>query len=76
MTEASTNEQVLASTEAMIDGSKTVCVNAGLANDSSETRSLPRLSSTSSQSDKFLFELRKLDEFADCRNMREATHGI
>lgn len=36
MAEASTNEQVLAATKAMIDGLKTVCANASLANDSSE----------------------------------------
>lgn len=32
----SIDEHVLADTKAMIDGLKTVCANAGLANDSSE----------------------------------------
>ncbi|MBQ9067678.1 MAG: SAM-dependent DNA methyltransferase [Eggerthellaceae bacterium] len=72
MTEASTNEQVLAATKAMIDGLKTVCANAGLANDSSEYKIITEAFLYKFLNDKFLFELRKLDEFADAENIEEA----
>ena len=54
---------ILADTKAMIDGLKTVCANAGLANDSSEYKIITEAFLYKFLNDKFLHELRKLDVF-------------
>lgn len=72
MTAAATNEAVLASTKAMIDGLKTVCANAGLANDSSEYKIITEAFLYKFLNDKFIYELRQLDEFKDVENIEEA----
>lgn len=72
MTAAATNETVLASTKAMIDGLKTVCANAGLANDSSEYKIITEAFLYKFLNDKFIYELRQLDEFKDIENIEEA----
>ena len=56
---------ILADTKAMIDGLKTVCANAGLANDSSEYKIITEAFLYKFLNDKFLHELKKLDEFKD-----------
>lgn len=56
---------ILADTKAMIDGLKTVCANAGLANDSSEYKIITEAFLYKFLNDKFLHELRKLDKFKD-----------
>ncbi|MBQ9022173.1 MAG: SAM-dependent DNA methyltransferase [Eggerthellaceae bacterium] len=72
MTAAATNEAVLASTKAMIDGLKTVCANAGLANDSSEYKIITEAFLYKFLNDKFIYDLRQLDEFKDVENIEEA----
>lgn len=54
---------ILAETKAMIDGLKTVCANAGLANDSSEYKIITEAFLYKFLNDKFLHELRRLDCF-------------
>ncbi|WP_172136768.1 class I SAM-dependent DNA methyltransferase [Adlercreutzia sp. ZJ473] len=54
---------VLADTKAMIDGLKSVCASAGLANDSSEYKIITEAFLYKYLNDKFLYELKKLDEF-------------
>lgn len=66
--------QVLADTKAMIDGLKAVCANAGLANDSSEYKIITEAFLYKYLNDKFLYELRKLDEFKDAKNL-ETTYS-
>ena len=56
---------ILADTKAMIDGLKTVCANAGLANDSSEYKIITEAFLYKFLNDKFLHELRKIDRFKD-----------
>ena len=57
--------EVLADTKAMIDSLKTVCANAGLANDSSEYKIITEIFLYKYLNDKFLHELRNLDDFKD-----------
>lgn len=52
------DEQVLSDTKAMIDGLKTVCANAGLANDSSEYKIITETFLYKFLNDRFLHELR------------------
>lgn len=66
--------QVLADTKAMIDGLKAVCASAGLANDSSEYKIITEAFLYKYLNDKFLYELRKLNEFKDAKNL-EATYS-
>lgn len=66
--------QVLADTKAMIDSLKAVCANAGLANDSSEYKIITEAFLYKYLNDKFLYELRKLDEFKDAKSL-EATYS-
>lgn len=54
----STDQRVLADTKAMIDGLKTVCANAGLANDSSEYKIITEAFLYKFLNDRFLHELR------------------
>ena len=63
---------ILADTKAMIDGLKTVCANAGLANDSSEYKIITEAFLYKFLNDKFLHELRKLDAFKDAENIEAA----
>ena len=56
----------------MIDGLKTVCANAGLANDSSEYKIITEAFLYKFLNDKFLHELRKLDAFKDAENIEAA----
>lgn len=60
---------ILADTKIMIDGLKTVCANAGLANDSSEYKIITEAFLYKFLNDKFLHELKKLDAF-------EATESV
>lgn len=55
---ASIDQGVLADTKAMIDGLKTVCANAGLANDSSEYKIITEAFLYKFLNDRFLHELR------------------
>lgn len=63
---------ILADTKAMIDGLKTVCANAGLANDSSEYKIITEAFLYKFLNDKFLHELRKLDKFKDAGDVEAA----
>jgi type I restriction enzyme M protein len=54
----SIDQGVLADTKAMIDGLKTVCANAGLANDSSEYKIITEAFLYKFLNDRFLHELR------------------
>lgn len=63
---------ILADTKAMIDGLKTVCANAGLANDSSEYKIITEAFLYKFLNDKFLHELRKLDAFKDTESVEAA----
>lgn len=63
---------VLANTKAMIDGLKTVCANAGLANDSSEYKIITEAFLYKFLNDKFLHELRKLDAFEGTNDIEAA----
>ena len=63
---------ILADTKAMIDGLKTVCANAGLANDSSEYKIITEAFLYKFLNDKFLHELRKLDALKDAGNLERA----
>ena len=63
---------ILADTKAMIDGLKTVCANAGLANDSSEYKIITEAFLYKFLNDKFLHELRKLDKFKDAGDIEAA----
>ncbi|SCI07687.1 Probable type I restriction enzyme BthVORF4518P M protein [uncultured Collinsella sp.] len=63
---------ILADTKAMIDGLKTVCANAGLANDSSEYKIITEAFLYKFLNDKFLHELRKLDAFKDAESVEAA----
>ena len=62
----------LADTKAMIDGLKTVCANAGLANDSSEYKIITEAFLYKFLNDKFLHELRQLDEFKGVESVERA----
>lgn len=64
--------KVLASTKAMIDSLKTVCASAGLANDSSEYKIITEAFLYKYLNDKFLNELRKLDEFKNVQDIEAA----
>lgn len=61
----SIDEHVLADTKAMIDGLKTVCANAGLANDSSEYKIITEAFLYKFLNDKFLHELRTAARLGD-----------
>lgn len=63
---------VLADTKAMIDGLKTVCANAGLANDSSEYKIITEAFLYKFLNDKFLHELRRLAAFKDADDIEAA----
>lgn len=63
---------VLADTKAMIDGLKTVCANAGLANDSSEYKIITEAFLYKFLNDKFLHELRKLESFRNANDVEAA----
>lgn len=65
--------EVLVETKSMIDSLKAVCANAGLSNDSSEYKILTEAFLYKYLNDKFLHELRKLDEFAGVENV-EASY--
>lgn len=66
--------QVLADTKAMIDSLKAACANVGLANDSSEYKIITEAFLYKYLNDKFLYELRKLDEFKDAKKL-EVTYS-
>ena len=59
-------------TKAMIDGLKTVCANAGLANDSSEYKIITEAFLYKFLNDKFLHELRKLEKFKSADDVEAA----
>lgn len=65
-------DSILASTKSMIDGLKTVCANAGLANDSSEYKIITEAFLYKFLNDKFLHELRKVSRFKDCEDVEGA----
>jgi len=67
---------ILADTKAMIDGLKTVCANAGLANDSSEYKIITEAFLYKFLNDKFLHELRKLDKFKDAADVEAAYSAM
>lgn len=63
---------ILVDTKAMIDGLKTVCANAGLANDSSEYKIITEAFLYKFLNDKFLHELRKLEKFKSADDVEAA----
>ena len=63
---------ILADTKGMIDGLKSVCAQAGLANDSSEYKIITEAFLYKFLNDKFVHELRKLDDFKDAENPEAA----
>ena len=67
---------ILADTKAMIDGLKTVCANAGLANDSSEYKIITEAFLYKFLNDKFLHELRKLPAFKNTDNAEAAYAAL
>lgn len=67
---------ILADSKAMIDGLKTVCANAGLANDSSEYKIITEAFLYKFLNDKFLHELKKLDEFKDVEKVERAYRAM
>ena len=67
---------MLADTKAMIDGLKTVCANAGLANDSSEYKIITEAFLYKFLNDKFLHELRKLDTFKAADDIEAAYSAM
>lgn len=67
---------ILADTKAMIDGLKTVCANAGLANDSSEYKIITEAFLYKFLNDKFLHELRQLDRFKDADDVEAAYEAM
>ena len=67
---------MLADTKAMIDGLKTVCANAGLANDSSEYKIITEAFLYKFLNDKFLHELRKLDAFKTAADIEAAYSAM
>lgn len=68
--------EVLADTKAMIDGLKSVCADAGLANDSSEYKIITETFLYKYLNDKFLHELRGLDIFRNAANVEAAFTGM
>lgn len=60
------NTEILNRTLAMIDGLKTVCADAGLANDSSEYKIITEAFLYKYLNDRFLHELGALESFSDC----------
>ena len=64
------NTEILNRTLAMIDGLKTVCADAGLANDSSEYKIITEAFLYKYLNDRFLHELAALDEFSDCADVK------
>lgn len=60
----------------MIDGLKTVCANAGLANDSSEYKIITEAFLYKFLNDKFLHELRKLDKFKGVDDVEKAYEAM
>ncbi len=64
--------EVLKETKAMIDSLKTVCANAGLSNDSSEYKIITEAFLYKYLNDKFLHDLRRLDEFSNTTNAEAA----
>ena len=67
---------VLADTKRMIDGLKSVCANAGLANDSSEYKIITEVFLYKYLNDKFLHELRELDEFKGVEDIEMAYRAM
>lgn len=63
---------VLADTKQMIDSLKSVCANAGLANDSSEYKIITEAFLYKYLNDKFLHNLKKLDDFKNAEDVEAA----
>lgn len=57
-----TSEVIMAKTKAMIDDLKTVCANYGLGNASSEYKIITEVFLYKFLNDKFLHEIRKVDD--------------
>lgn len=64
--------EVLQETKAMIDGLKSVCANAGLSNDSSEYKIITEAFLYKYLNDKFLHDLRNLDELCGIEDVEAA----
>ena len=64
--------EVLKETKAMIDSLKTVCANAGLSNVSSEYKIITEAFLYKYLNDKFLHDLRRLDEFVNATDVEAA----
>ena len=64
------NTEILNRTLDMIDGLKTVCADAGLANDSSEYKIITEAFLYKYLNDRFLHELGQLDQFSDCNDSK------
>lgn len=67
---------VLADTKNMIDGLKSVCASAGLANDSSEYKIITEAFLYKYLNDKFLHELKQLDEFKGKSDVEAAYQAM
>lgn len=64
--------EVLKETKAMIDSLKIVCANTGLSNDSSEYKIITEAFLYKYLNDKFLHDLRRLDEFVNATDVEAA----
>lgn len=65
-------EEIMSKTKAMIDDLKTVCANYGLGNASSEYKIITEVFLYKFLNDKFLHEVRLLDDkYAHCENLEE-----
>lgn len=65
-------EEIISKTKAMIDDLKTVCANYGLGNASSEYKIITEVFLYKFLNDKFLHEVRLLDDkYAHCENLEE-----
>lgn len=66
----------LADTKAMIDGLKSICAGAGLANDSSEYKIITEAFLYKFLNDKFLHELKRLDQFEGVGDIEAAYASV
>lgn len=71
MTDINNTNDILKDTKNMIDSLKTVCADAGLANDSSEYKIITESFLYKFLNDKFLFELKKLNRFKNLDNVEK-----
>lgn len=69
-------DKILANTKAMIDGLKTVCANAGLANDSSEYKIITEAFLYKFLNDKFLHDLKNTSYFSGVDDVEASYRAL